>query len=190
MYYRLNPLSVSFEDFNINYNDISSNELKDVEELYIIKVEITVNLGLSLLKLGNYNVYSILHENEVFVEWNIIKYLPLEQYILLIDHFKLGLDFDNTSNVLEITDLFKHCAVFPRQTHMFTVDLINHRHLNINKVNQNGIEIYTPFCKDILFSGIVYLNNEFIETTDLDEKEKSRMYVYATKVLDEEEIKE
>ena len=153
-------------------------------------MEITLNIAISLLKLGKYNVYSLLHENEVHVEWNVLKYLPMEQYVVLMNFHKLALDFDNTNKVLEITDLFKSCAVFPRQTHIFTVDLVNYHHLNINKVTQNGKLEYTPFCKDILFSGIVYLNSVFIESTDLDEIEISRMYVYATKVLDEEELKE
>jgi hypothetical protein len=203
MYYNMYENASDFNDItadgveDILYILSSESETLVKENLHkinmmMIKKTVSINLGIALIKLSKYDVYSTLNEYGVKVNWNILKYLEMNEYVDVMDVNKLVTDYeckDVTGKIiLEVTPLFKHATTIYRPYYEFIVELVKNRHLDINKSWIEGDYTYTPFCKDILFSSIFYLNDTFLKTTDLEDEEISRLYIYASKLLGDDEL--
>ena len=203
MYYNMYDKASDFNDITADgvedllylLNSESQNMMKgnlDKINMMMIKKTVSINLGMALIKLAKFDVYSTLTEYGIKINWNIIKFLDMEEYVDVMDVNELVTDYDfkdaSGKIILEVTPLFKHSTPIKRRNYEFLVDLVKNRHLDINKTWIKDEYTYTPFSRDILFSSIFYLNDTFLKTTDLEDDEISRLYIYASKLLDDREL--
>lgn len=210
IYYNINVNASDFEDITadsvehilevLKSDSISSTTIDLHENLCKIdmmmtKKTVTLNLGIGIIKLAKYDVYSTLKDYGIKINWNIIKYLQINEYVDLMDVNEMVVDYDSTDMngkiLLEVTELFKHSTPIFRPYYEFIIELIKDKQFDINKTWINEEYTYTPFSKDILFSSIFYLNDTFLKTTDLaneDEDQITRLYIYASKILNDNEL--
>jgi len=176
---------------NSESQDIIKENLDKIN-MMMIKKTVSINLGMAIIKLARYDIYNTLTEYGIKINWNIIKFLEMDEYVDVMDVNELVTDYDckdaSGKTLLEVTSLFKHATPIKRRNYEFIVDLIKNKHLDVNKSWIKDEYTYTPFSKDILFSSIFYLNDTFLKTTDLEDDEISRLYIYASKLLNDEEL--
>ena len=210
IYYNINVNASDFDDITadgvedilkvLSTDSISTNILSSVElqknlckiDMMMTKKTIAINLGIGLIKLSKYDIYSTLKDYGIKINWNIIKYLQMDEYVNLMDLNEMVVDYDskdtNNKTLLEVTPLFKHSTPIFRPYYEFIIELIKDKQFDVNKTWVNDEYTYTPFSKDILFSSIFYLNDTFLKTTDLEDEEITRLYIYASKLLNDEEL--
>jgi hypothetical protein len=98
-----------------------------------------------------------------------------------MDKHEFVLDFIG-QEYFDIPKEFIYCAVIKRPIYEFIRQLVFSNELSLQSIEDE----YTPFCKDILFTAMVYCDDEILKIADLDDVIMGKIIQYMDKVLPNE----